>query len=113
MKKGRPAHIIKVIAKPEDTAKLARKIIIETGSLGVRVIPTRHRLMADRRIESLKFEIEGEIYETAVKIARDSEGVLLNISAEFEDCKVIAKTSGIPVKEVIKWAEEAARKLFS
>ncbi|HWQ44068.1 MAG TPA: nickel pincer cofactor biosynthesis protein LarC [Methanosarcina barkeri] len=113
MKKGRPAHIIKVIAKPEDSSKLARKIIIETGSLGIRVIPTRHRLMAARRIESLKFEIEGEIYETAVKIARDSEGVLLNISAEFEDCKKIAKTSGIPVKEVMRRAEEAARNLFS
>ncbi|MGB9938569.1 nickel pincer cofactor biosynthesis protein LarC [Methanosarcina sp.] len=113
MKKGRPAHIIKVIAKPEDTAKLARKIIIETGSLGVRVIPTRHRLMAARRIEPVKFEVEGQVYETAVKIARDSEGVLLNISAEFEDCKKIAKTSGIPVKEVMRRAEEAARKLFS
>lgn len=113
MKKGRPAHIIKVIAKPEDSAKLARKIIIETGSLGVRVIPTRHRLMAARRMESLKFEIEGEIYEAAIKIASDSEGVLLNISAEFEDCKKIAKTSGIPVKEVMRRAEEAARKLFS
>lgn len=113
MKKGRPAHVIKVIAKPEDTAKLARKIIIETGSLGVRVIPTRHRLMAARRIESVKFEVEGQIYESAVKIARDSEGILLNISAEFEDCKKIAKTSGIPVKEVMRKAEEAARKLFS
>ncbi|WP_321417456.1 nickel pincer cofactor biosynthesis protein LarC [uncultured Methanomethylovorans sp.] len=113
MKKGRPAHIIKVIAKPEDSAKLARKIIIETGSLGVRVIPTRHRLMAARRIESLKFEIEGEIYETAIKIARDPEGVLLNISAEFEDCKKITKLSGIPVKEVMRRAEEDARKLFS
>lgn len=113
MKKGRPAHVIKVIAKPEDTEKLARKIIIETGSLGVRVIPTRHRLMAARRIESVKFEVEGQIYEAAVKIARDSEGVLLNISAEFEDCKKIAKTSGIPVKEVIRKAEEAARRLFS
>ena len=112
MKKGRPAHIIKVIAKPEDSAKLARKIIIETGSLGVRVIPTRHRLMAARRMELLKLEIEGEIYETAIKIASDSEGVLLNISAEFEDCKKIAKTSGIPVKEVMRRAEEAARKLF-
>lgn len=113
MKKGRLAHIIKVIAKPEDSAKLARKIIIETGSLGVRVIPTRHRLMAARRIESVKFEIEGEIYESAIKIARDSEGVLLNISAEFEDCKKVAKTSGTPVKEVMRRAEEAARKLFS
>jgi len=113
MKKGRPAHVIKVIAKPEDTEKLARKIIIETGSLGVRVIPTRHRLMAARRIEPVKFEVEGQIYESAVKIARDSEGILLNISAEFEDCKKIAKASGIPVKEVMRKAEEAARKLFS
>ena len=113
MKKGRPAHVIKVIAKPEDTAKLARKIIIETGSLGVRVIPTRHRLMAARRIELVKFEVEGQVYKAAVKIARDSEGILLNISAEFEDCKKIAKMSGIPVKEVIRRAEEAARKLFS
>lgn len=112
MKKGRPAHVIKVIAKPEDTAKLARKIIIETGSLGVRVIPTRHRLMAARRIELVKFEIEGQTYESAVKIARDSEGILLNISAEFEDCKKIAKKSGSPVKEVMRKAEEAARKLF-
>ena len=113
MKKGRPAHVIKVIAKPEDTAKLARKIIIETGSLGVRVIPTRHRLMAARWIESVKFEVGGQIYEAAVKVARDSEGVLLNISAEFEDCKKIAKASGVPVKEVMRKSEEAARKLFS
>jgi uncharacterized protein (DUF111 family) len=50
MKKGRQAHVIKVIAKPEDTVMLARKIIIETGSLGVRVIPAWHRSMASRRI---------------------------------------------------------------
>ncbi|KKG16172.1 hypothetical protein EO98_12625 [Methanosarcina sp. 2.H.T.1A.6] len=113
MKKGRPAHIIKVISKPEDSAKLARKIIIETGSLGVRVMPARHRLMAARNIESIYIEFEGQEFETAVKIARDSEGVLLNISAEFEDCKKIAKASGIPVREVMRRAEEVARILFS
>ena len=113
MKKGRPAHVIKVIAKPEDTAKLARKIITETGSLGIRVVPTRHRLIAARKIEVIKFEVEGQLYEAAVKIARDSEGILLNISAEFEDCKKIAKTSGVPIKEVIRKAEGAAKILFS
>ncbi|MDY9925676.1 nickel pincer cofactor biosynthesis protein LarC [Methanosarcina sp.] len=113
MKKGRPAHIIKVIAKPEDSAKLARKIIIETGSLGVRVMPARHRLMAARNIERIKIELEGQEFETAVKIARDSVGILLNISAEFEDCKRIAKASGVPVREVMRRAEEVARKLFS
>ncbi len=113
MKKGRPAHIIKVIAKPEDSAKLARKIIVETGSLGVRVMPARHRLMAARNIERIKIELGGQEFETAIKIARDSEGVLLNISAEFEDCKKIAKISGIPVREVMHRAEEVARILFS
>ncbi|MCQ1536252.1 nickel pincer cofactor biosynthesis protein LarC [Methanosarcina sp. KYL-1] len=113
MKKGRPAHVIKVIAKPEDSAKLARKIIVETGSLGIRVVPTRHRLMAARNIEIISFEVEGQEFETAVKIARDSEGVLLNISAEFEDCKQIARKSGVPVKEVMRRAEETARKLFA
>ena len=44
------------------------------------------------------------------EIRRDA---LLNISAEFEDCKKIAKASGVPVKEVMRKAEEAARKLFS
>ncbi|MDI9394436.1 MAG: nickel pincer cofactor biosynthesis protein LarC [Euryarchaeota archaeon] len=112
MKKGRPAHIIKVIAKPEDSAKLARKIIVETGSLGVRAMPARHRLTAARNIERIIIELEGQEFETAIKIARDSEGVLLNISAEFEDCKKIAKISGIPVREVMHRAEEVARNLF-
>lgn len=113
MRKGRQAHVIKVIAKSEDTAKLARKIIIETGSLGVRVIPSRNRLMASRRIESVNFEVEGQVCEATVKIAMDSEGILLNISAEFEDCKKIAKASRVPVKEVMRKAEETARRLFS
>ena len=49
--------------------------------------------MAARWIESVKFEVGGQIYEAAVKVARILR-VLLNISAEFEDCKKIAKASG-------------------
>ncbi|HII01927.1 TPA: nickel pincer cofactor biosynthesis protein LarC [Methanosarcinaceae archaeon] len=112
MKKGRPAHIIKVICKPEDSAKLARKIIVETGSLGIRVVPARHRLMAARKIEKVNLDLGGEIFEVAVKVARDTEGVLLNISAEFEDCKMVARKCGTPVKEVMRRAEEVAWKLF-
>ncbi|AKB26421.1 hypothetical protein MSMTP_2952 [Methanosarcina sp. MTP4] len=113
MKKGRPAHVIKVICKPEDSSKLARKIITETGSLGIRVIPTRHRLIAARKIETVRIDVDGKVFEVAVKVARDSEGVLLNISAEFEDCKQVARKSVTPVKEVMRRAEEAAWKLFS
>lgn len=112
MKKSRSGHVIQAIAKPEDSQKLARKIIEETGSLGVRVISVKHRLIAARRMDSVVISVKGIEHQVAVKIARDISGALLNISAEFEDCKKIANASGIPVKEVMRIAEEEARKIF-
>ncbi len=113
MKKGRSGHIIQVIAKPEDSGALARKMIEETGSLGIRIIPVKHRLIAQREMDKVEITINGRVFTIAVKIARDLRGVLLNISAEFEDCKKAASLSGVPVKDVIRKAEEEARKRFS
>ena len=113
MKKGRSGHIIQVISKPEDSPGLARKIIEETGSLGVRIIPIKHRLIAQREIDKVSIILNGKEFGVAVKIARDLRGVLLNISAEFEDCKRVSKVSGIPVRDVIRLTEEDARKKFS
>ncbi|NJD53382.1 MAG: nickel pincer cofactor biosynthesis protein LarC [Candidatus Methanoperedens sp.] len=113
MKKGRSGHIIQVISKPEDSPALARKIIEETGSLGVRIIPIKHRLIAQREMDKVSVILNDKEYEIAVKIARDLRGVLLNISAEFEDCKRVSKESGIPVRDVIRLTEEEARKKFS
>ncbi|MBN1134425.1 MAG: nickel pincer cofactor biosynthesis protein LarC [Methanosarcinaceae archaeon] len=112
MKKGRSGHIIQVIAKSEDASKFARKIIKETGSLGVRVIPTRHRLIADRRMDSVKIIINNQKFEIAVKIAQDTHGSLLNISAEFEDCKKVATRCEVPLKDVIRMAEGEAWERF-
>jgi len=98
MKKGRAGHIIHVVAKSRDTTKLARRIITETGSLGVRIIPTRHRLIADRRMDSVKITINGQ--EVGI------------ISAEFEDCKKAAQICGVPLKDVIRRAEGEAWERF-
>jgi hypothetical protein len=111
MKKGRSGSIIQVIAKPGDSEALARKMIEETGSLGIRVIPVKHRLIAQREMGKVEIKINGRVFTIAVKIARDLRGVLLNISAE--DCKKAASLSGVPVKDVIRKAEEEARKCFS
>jgi pyridinium-3,5-bisthiocarboxylic acid mononucleotide nickel chelatase len=112
MKKGRSGHIIQVISKPEDSGKLARKIIEETGSLGVRIIPVRHRLIAQRAMDKIEIDIGDETFSIATKIARDTRGILLNISAEFEDCKKASQKSGMPVRDVIRMAEEKARRFF-
>ena len=109
MKKGRPAHLIKVISKPEDSEKLARQIIRETGSLGVRVAPSRHRVSVEREIVTIDVEISGKTYQIPLKIARFPEGEIVQISAEYENCKRISIETGIPLKEIIKIAEQIGR----
>jgi uncharacterized protein (TIGR00299 family) protein len=113
MKKGRSGHIIQVIAKPQDSSRLARKIIEETGSLGVRIIPIKHRLIAQREMDKVSISLNGKDFQIAVKVARDLRGALLNISAEFDECKNASQESGIPVRDVIRLTEEEARKNFS
>lgn len=112
MKKGRSGNIVQVIAKPGDSDRLARRIIEETGSLGVRIIPVKHRLIAQREMGKVDITIGNRTFSIGVKVARDLRGVLLNISAEFEDCKKAAHESGIPVRDVIRLAEEQARSIF-
>jgi len=112
MKKGRSGHIIKVISESKDTSNIARKIMEETGSLGVRVMPTKHRLIALRKLDSVTIDIGGVNREVTVKIATDTKGKLLGVSAEFEDAKRVAKEFGVPVRDVIKKAEEVAGRMF-
>ncbi len=112
MKKGRTGHIIKVITAPQDVPRMAYRIMEETGSLGVRVMQVRHRFIADREEKKVKVRIKGVEKEVGVKIGRDAKGNLLNVAAEFEDAKRVAKELKMPLKEVIKIVEETARNLF-
>jgi uncharacterized protein (TIGR00299 family) protein len=102
MKKGRSGHLIQVIAKPGDSTRIAQRIIKETGSLGVRISTTKHRLIAKRKMESVRVEIDGTEWDAAVKIASGEDGGIFSISAEFEDAKAIAQETGVPVREVMR-----------
>ena len=105
MKKGRCGNVIRAISRQEDMAKLAGIIVRETGSLGVRVFPSLHRFVAEREEKTVNLDIEGVAYSASVKISR-MEGSLINVKAEYEDCKRIAEDAGIPLRMVIKKAEE-------
>jgi pyridinium-3,5-bisthiocarboxylic acid mononucleotide nickel chelatase len=109
MKKGRSGFLIKVVCRSEDTNRLAYKIIAVTGSLGVRLIPVRHRLTALRRMMDIEIQAAGRPYQIPVKVGCDNKGNWINISAEFEDCRRIAQKTGLQVKDLMRRAEEAAR----
>jgi hypothetical protein len=48
-----------------------------------------------------------------VKIAEDMDGTVLHISAEYEDCQAVAGKTGLPLKQVLRIAEEEAWKIFA
>jgi pyridinium-3,5-bisthiocarboxylic acid mononucleotide nickel chelatase len=106
MKKGRPGFVIRAIARALETELLAKIMIRETGSLGVRVFPSIHRLVAEREERQLSVEICGRIYSAGVKVSR-MDGELLGIKPEYDDCKRIAEETNQPLRMVIKKVEEA------
>jgi uncharacterized protein (TIGR00299 family) protein len=111
MKKSRPGHLVKVICKPEDADRVARRLAVETGTLGIREGGASHRWIADRRFESVELTLggTGDAYEIPVKVASDADGVVYDVSAEYDDAAAVAHEAGIPVREVIRRAEAVVR----
>ncbi len=106
MKKGRAGFVIRAIARAPETELLAKVMIRETGSLGVRVFPSIHRLVAERDQRNVQVEVCGRIYQLPVKVSR-MNGELLSVKPEYEDCKRIAEETNQPLRTVIKKVEEA------
>ncbi|NEU55989.1 nickel pincer cofactor biosynthesis protein LarC [Halorussus sp. MSC15.2] len=110
MKKSRPGHLVKVVCKPDDAETVARRLAEETGTLGVRQAGATHRWIAHREIESVVVDLDGERYEVDVKLASDDSGEVYDVSAEYDDCAAVASEAGVPVRDVMRRAENAARK---
>lgn len=107
MKKSRPGHLVKVIVKPEDTERVARCLAVETGTLGVRETGVEHRFIAERTLETATVEIDSTAYDVSVKIARDTDGTVYDVSAEYDDAAAIADETELPVREILRRAENA------
>jgi uncharacterized protein (TIGR00299 family) protein len=106
MKKGRAGSVIRAIAGHEDMQLLARIMMRETGSLGVRIFPSIHRLVAEREQRVVQVDICGKVFTAQVKISR-LDGELLSIKPEYEDCRRISVETDQPLRMVIKKVEEA------
>jgi uncharacterized protein (TIGR00299 family) protein len=109
MKKSRPGHLVKVIAKPADAERVARRLAEETGTLGVREHGAGHRWIADRRIETAAVTVDGREHAVGVKIASDENGTVYDVSAEHDDAVAVARETDLPVREVARRAETAVR----
>jgi len=106
MKKNRPGHLLTVLAKLGDANRLARIVLNETSTFGVR-IHTAKRIIINRDSESVD-TFYGPIQ---IKIGR-LDGKVIHASPEFESCKAAAETRGVSVQEVFREAAAVAHKTF-
>ena len=102
MKKNRPGYALTVIAPPQRRAELARLVLSETGSLGVRV-QEAERMLLPREVVRVTTR-HGRL---RVKVAWDESG-RPRASAEYDDARRIAQKRRLALAEVIRAAEEAA-----
>lgn len=108
MKKSRPGHLVKVIVRPEDTERVARRLAEETGTLGIREHGAGHRWVADREFTSVTVPLDGTDYEITVKIASDQTGAVYDVSAEYDDALAVAQETSLPVRDIMRQAETIA-----
>jgi pyridinium-3,5-bisthiocarboxylic acid mononucleotide nickel chelatase len=104
MKKNRPGVLLTVIAREEDGEALARLLLAESETLGVRMQHVQRRKA--QRAQQL---IETPLGPLSVKIKRLGEQVI-SAAPEFEDCRRIALECNLPLAEVYELAREIIAK---
>jgi len=105
MKKGRPGYLVRVIALPADSERLARLLARETGSLGIRCMPMVHQFVADRHISSETVVANGNTFTIDVKTAF-MDGKPYSRKAEFDQVRDAADAAGVSIRDMKRVAEE-------
>ena len=100
-KKSRPGVIVKVIVTEDNLEQIMEKLMKETGTLGIRIIPAK-RCILQREIISTEISIQGRKESIRVKIARNTKGDIIRIKPEYEDVKRIADELKMPLREVME-----------
>jgi hypothetical protein len=106
MKKGRAGHLVRVICSEEKSAELARLMALELGTLGIRCTPAVHRFIADRTTEHIDVVLNGKHMTLPVKCGWIG-GRIYTLKAEFEPAGRWAAELDVPVRDVIRAANEA------
>ena len=101
MKKSRPGTLLSVIARPEDREALTRLIFEETSTLGLRM----HS--AERRVKE-RHSVEVSTPHGTVRIKVAENG---SFAPEYEDCRRLARESGVPLNQILTEANLAYLKI--
>jgi uncharacterized protein (DUF111 family) len=89
--------MVSFLCRSQELDRLADILLTETSAIGLRHYRA-DRIVLQRRI----VEVQSEFGPVHYKQAFDSSGRLLRESAEYEDCRRIARERGVPCREVME-----------
>jgi len=98
-KKGRPGHLIKIIVDSSSLERVCRILIEETGTLGVRIYACQRRIL-DRESLPVEVTVEDVREVVNVKVAKSTQGQIIQIKPEYDDIKRLADRMGKPLREI-------------
>lgn len=104
MKKGRPGHLLAVMATPDLVASLTDQLLRHSTTLGVRVTNAK-RVIAQRRV----IEVKTALGTARVKI-KELGGNPIDVAPEYEDCRRLSIESGADLRDVMRLVTDAARR---
>jgi pyridinium-3,5-bisthiocarboxylic acid mononucleotide nickel chelatase len=99
MKKGRTGVQVTVLSSPERAPALRELLLRETTTIGLHW-RIEHKMALSREFA----EVETEWGKVRIKIARWPSGEVANASAEYEDCRKLAREHNVPLKQVMQAA---------
>ncbi len=101
MKKSRPGIEVSILAEPDKAEALARLVFEQTTTIGLRIYEARRKVL-EREVVS----VETPYGPVRIKVAK-SEGKVVNVAPEYEDCQRLASEKSVPLKEMILAAQFA------
>ena len=102
MKKNRPGYLLSLIVNSSKSKELAYYIMKNTGTLGVRVIKTKHRYTAKRYIKNIIYKQDNKCYSIPVKISYIDNSTIINMSPEFDICNEISIRHNCSIKKLLE-----------
>lgn len=104
MKKSRPGVLLTVLCAPADELRMTELVFRETTTFGIR----RHRASRakmTRRIETVQTAFG------PIRVKLGTYGGVHSAKPEYEDCRIAAETKGVPLRDVLAAAQQAAQRL--
>jgi uncharacterized protein (TIGR00299 family) protein len=107
-KKGRPGYLVRVISDIAKAEEIAEKLMMETGTLGVRIMTsTRH--VASRETINVPVRLNGKRISISVKVSRNAKGQIVAIKPEYEELRELAKKMNVSLKRLAEETVSVAK----